>query len=91
MAGLELLPKGDVDCSDCGSLPHEHEHSPADDHDHDSCSICRMVYEHAVETVEFAIVESDERSFDFIPSVFQVPELETVSGYLTRGPPALDA
>lgn len=88
ISGLESLPQGDCECTDCDTPVHEHSHSPSEDHDHDTCSICRMVYEQAVETIEFTVAQCDERSFDFIPPTVQALKLDIVSGYLTRGPPA---
>jgi hypothetical protein len=92
IAGLETLQQGDCECIDCDAVPqHENQQHENHEHDEDSCSICRMLYEHAVQSVEFSIVEFEEPCCDFVVQVFSAPKLSTVSGYLTRGPPALNA
>ena len=85
VAGLGSLPTGDCDCTSCeepSNSQHEHEH------DEDSCSICRMVFEHAVQTIAFDIIESNEPSCDIVAILFFALIQSTESGYLTRGPPA---
>lgn len=89
IAGLEQLPAGDCDCTDC------EEPTPSDnsqhEHDEDSCSICRMVFEHAVQTIEFDVCESIEPSCDIVAILLVAHFQSTESGYLTRGPPAVSA
>lgn len=87
IAGLENLPLGDCDCTGCDTPEHQNE-LPSDDHDHDSCSVCRMICEHALESAEFSVFESNEPTFDSTYFFFQATKLDLVSRYLTRGPPA---
>lgn len=87
IAGLENLQPGDCECTDCEpSAPHDHQQD--NDHDKDSCSICRMVFEHANQTVEFELADIDEAVCDFVVFVISTPDRGVVSEYLTRGPPA---
>ncbi len=83
VAGLESLPTGDCDCSSC-----EEPSNGQQEHDEDSCSICRMVFEHAVQIIEFDMIESNELSCDIVAILFVTPIQSTASGYLTRGPPS---
>jgi hypothetical protein len=85
IAGLESLPLGDCDCSDC-ELPQSQNENQ--DHDEDSCSICRMVFEHGQQTIEFELSDNDEELCTVVAFVVDAPCLGAVSEYLTRGPPA---
>ena len=80
--GLENLPVGACECTDC-EVPSE---VPVE-HDEHSCSICRMVYEHAIQTIELAVPESSEKSCDSVAILFSVHVQRIESGDLTRGPP----
>lgn len=86
IAGLETLPPGDCDCGDC-ELPSDQNH----EHDEESCSICRMVYEHAVQPIEFTLFELQEPCYDLILMPKDIYTQNTECGYFTRGPPALPA
>lgn len=90
IAGLENLQPGDCECTDCDSLPPQHEHE-GEEHDKDSCSVCRMVFEHANQTVEFELADTDEAVCDFVVFAISAPALGVVSEYLTRGPPTQSA
>lgn len=75
-------------CSCCDSEPELPNQNDAEqEHDKDSCSICRMVYEHANHDVEFTFVEFDEPVCDEVTFIVSAPTLSIVYSYLTRGPP----
>jgi hypothetical protein len=82
VSGLASLPAADCECTDCeepSNNPHQH--------DEDSCSICRMVFEHAVQTIEFDVVESNEPSCDVVAILLTAHIQSNEFGCLTRGPP----
>lgn len=94
VSGLVNLPDltaGNCGCDACGPELPERKPVPIDDHDHESCSICRMILEHAVEVDTFTVSESVEPAFDLVVFSAQLPKLSIVSAYLTRGPPAIDS
>lgn len=92
LKGMLNVPLGACGGCDCGTSSHPdspmHRHN---EHDKDSCSICRMVYEHATEDVEFTFVELDEPVFDLVVFIFSTHDTTVRSSYLTRGPPAICA
>ena len=85
IAGLESLPPGDCDCTGC-EIPAQQD-SPEHEHDEDTCSICRMVYEHGEQGLEFEFVESQEEVCDSVVLILPAIVAGPVSEYLTRGPP----
>jgi len=88
IAGLESLPTGHCNCDCTDSELPAPSHNNQNEHDEDTCSICRMVFEHAVQTIEFDLFESNEPSCDTV-AILLVAQIQSADfSYQSRGPPA---
>ena len=86
--GLEDIPASDCDCTT--QLANDAESLPANEQEEsDHCSVCRMVFEHAIGGNELPQPTASGITFDAVFFVVQLSMLDVSVRYLNRGPPAI--